>query len=128
MKILIRTFSLLFMPLSLLAASGDELSIPYASVEEARAALQSNPQAALTEHEGWQIYNLRKNGRYELWSFTPESHPANPSVVKRTLVKKNQRLYIDMDIICLSSQLLCDSLTADFNQINERIIKRESGN
>ncbi len=106
--------------------SSEENSIHYKSVGEALAVLESKPDAALTEHEGWKVFNLKENGLYVLWSFTPASHPAHPSLIKRSIFKKNGQLYIEMDALCESSQLFCDSLMEEFKHINAQIIQRES--
>ena len=108
------------------AQTTDENYIHYKSVDEALTALESNPDATLTEYEGWKIFNLKEKGVYVLWSFTPVVHPAHPSAIKRSLFKKKGELFIDMDAICYSTQIFCDSLIEEFKQINENIIRRES--
>jgi len=90
------------------------------------AALESNTAATLTEYEGWKVFNVKENGVYILWSFTPANHPAHPSAIKRSIFKKNGELFIDMDAICVSTQIFCDALMEDFKVINENIKQRES--
>lgn len=108
------------------AEQGEENSIRYATVEEAFAALEKNPDAVLTEHEGWKVFNVKEKGVYVLWSFTPPDHPAHPTVVKRSILKKDGELFIDMAALCFSPRILCDSLLEDFKLINENIKQRES--
>ena len=126
MKILYCVIAALILTSSAFAQTVDENSIHYKSVDEALIALESNPDATLTEYEGWKIFNLKEKGVYVLWSFTPAAHPAHPSAIKRSLFKKNGELFIDMDAICYSTQFFCDSLIEEFKQINENIIRRES--
>lgn len=108
------------------AQQTEENSIPYKTVEEAFAALEKNPDAVLTEYEGWKVFNVKESGVYVLWSFTPVDHPAHPTVVKRSIVKKDGELFIDMAALCFSTKISCDSLMEDFKLINENIKQRES--
>lgn len=108
------------------AEEGERYSIHYNTVEEALAALENNPDATLTEHEGWQVFNVKEDGFYILWSFTTTEHPAHPAVVKRSIMKKDGELFIAMDALCHSVQIFCDSLIEDFKLINEAIKQRES--
>ena len=117
---------LLMFTSSLFAQTVGENSIDFESVDEALRALEANPKAALTEYEGWKVFNVKENGVYNLWSFTPAIHPAHPSVIKRSILKKNGELFIDMDAICMSTQIFCDALMEDFKAINENIKERES--
>lgn len=126
MKILYCAFAALILTSSAFAQTAYENSINYKSVEEALVALESNPDAILTEYEGWKVFNLKENGLYVLWSFTPVVHPAHPSAVKRSFFKKNGELFIDMDALCYSTIIFCDSLIEDFKQINDNIRQRES--
>ena len=121
MKTLHYTIAVLMFTSYAFAQNSEENSIHYKSVDEALAALESNPAATLTEHEGWKVFNLKENGLYLLWSFTPANHPAHPSAIKRSIFKKNGELFIDMDAICFSTQIFCDSLMEEFKHINERL-------
>ena len=117
---------LLMFTSSVFAQTVAENSIDFESIDEALAALEANPKATLTEHEGWKVFNVKENGVYNLWSFTPAFHSAHPSVVRRSIFKKNGELFIDMDAICVSTKIFCDALMEDFKAINEKIIQRES--
>ena len=108
------------------AQETEENSIHYNTVEEALAALENNPDATFTEYEGWKVFNVKENGVYVLWSFTPPLHPAHPTVVKRSILKKEGELFIDMDALCFSKKIFCESLMEDFKLINENIKQRES--
>ncbi|MDH5353719.1 MAG: hypothetical protein OEY09_04665 [Gammaproteobacteria bacterium] len=117
--------ALMFIP-STFAQNAENDAIPFKTVEEALKALESDAGAELTEYEGWKIFKQKNKGRYVLWSFTPPEHPAHPTVVRRTMAKINGQLNIDMDVLCYSTQIFCDSLMEDFKQINEAIKQRES--
>jgi hypothetical protein len=119
--LLVLTFSSIVFPQTV-----EKNSIDFNSVDDALAALEANPKATLTEYEGWKVFNVKENGVYNLWSFTPAVHPAYPNVVKRSIFKKNGELFIDMDAICVSTQIFCDALMEDFKAINENIKQRES--
>lgn len=100
--------------------------IGYETVEQAFKALQADPAAGMQEYEGWTMFSQKANGVYILWSFTPEFHPANPSVVRRKIVKKDGQVKISMDALCHSTKEYCDQLIEQFRQINERIVQDQS--
>jgi len=126
LKILFCTLVMMIFTFSGFAQNAEKKPIYYISVEEALTALKSNPAADLTEYEGWKIYKLKQDGQYILWSFTPVEHPAHPTVVKRSIRKLDSQITIDMDALCESSELICESLVEEFKYINEQIIQRES--
>lgn len=126
MKSLIQTLFFLTFTSLVLAQDSDDNSMPFKTVDEALKSLQANPKAELTEYEGWKIFKQKNNGRYILWSFTPAEHPAHPTVVRRVIAKIDGQLNIDMDALCYSTAIFCDSLMEDFKQINEAIRQRES--
>ena len=101
--------------------SEKKISSDYKSVEAAFNALESNPDAQLTEYEGWAIFKLKGGGKYELWSFTPPEHPANPTVIRREIVKRGDEILISMDAFCESNMFDCDDLIEQFKEINENI-------
>jgi len=51
------------LPLSTIWAGDDQSAIGYATVEEAYAALEAGPSAALTEYRGWSIFNVKDDGK-----------------------------------------------------------------
>ena len=126
MKILYYALVALMFTSSVFAQAAEDDAIQYKTVEDALKALESDSGAELTEYEGWKIFKQKNDGRYVLWSFTPAEHPAHPTVVRRTIAKVNGQLNIDMDALCYSTQIFCDSLMEDFKQINENIKQRES--
>jgi len=102
--------------------SGMELTLPpigYASVQDAYDSLSADENASKSEYEGWTLFTQKVDGKYILWSFTPEYHPVHPSAVRRDIVKKDGEIFISMSAMCYSSRLDCDQLIAQFQQINE---------
>jgi hypothetical protein len=100
--------------------------IGYETVEQAFKALQADPAAGMQEYEGWTMFSQKANGVYILWSFTPEFHPANPSVVRREIGRINGQVNIRMDALCHSAREYCDQLIDEFKEINERIKRDQS--
>ncbi|MFA9418577.1 MAG: molecular chaperone DnaJ [Gammaproteobacteria bacterium] len=113
--------SIFCLPLSIVWAGDDQSAIGYATVEEAYAALGADPSAALTEYGGWSIFNVKADGKYILWSFTPEKHSAHPSVIRRDIVKKDGEIFINMNALCHAEKASCDTLIEEFRLINENI-------
>jgi hypothetical protein len=107
--------------------TGDESAIGYTNVQEAYDALESNPSAKQTEYEGWSIFNIKQDGKYILWSFTPEDHSAHPSAIRREVVSKDGEVFISMSALCHSDQVSCDRLIDEFKVINENIKARMRG-
>ena len=101
--------------------------IGFASVEEAYLALESDPEAKVTEYEGWTIFNQKGEGSYILWSFTPNQHPAHPSAIRREIVKKGDQILINMNALCESGKFECDQLIDQFKFINKNIKNNMNG-
>ena len=107
--------------------TADETVIGYTNVQEAYDALESNPSAKQTEHEGWSIFNIKQEGKYILWSFTPENHAAHPSAIRREVVSIEGEVYISMSALCQADQWSCDQLIEEFKLINDNIKQRIRG-
>jgi len=101
--------------------------IGYATIEEAFTVLQVDPQAVMTEYEGWTIFKQKSGGVYTIWSFTSEDHPTHPTVIRREIVKRGDEVSIKMDALCHSGQFDCDQLIDEFKAINERIKQNLAG-
>ena len=123
--ILLLLLGLLSNPAKALGASSE--AIGYATVAQAYDALQADSAAGMQQYEGWTLFNQKGDGKYVLWSFTPEIHPAHPSVIRRVFVKRGDQLYIQMDALCEAPRPQCDALIVDFRQINERIKQSQGG-
>jgi hypothetical protein len=94
-------------------------SIGYPSVAAALADLHSRPDVTFSVANGWTIAEDRSH--FTLWSFAPEGDPAYPSAVKRTAVKGEKGVSMNMNVLCESSQEACDNLVADFQALNRRL-------
>lgn len=105
------------------AVMAESRPIGFDSVEQVFTALQADPNAVLTEYQGWRIFNKKEGSSYVLWSFTPPSHFADPSVVRRSIVNNNGVIQISMDALCQREKLRCDALLEHFQMINENIIQ-----
>jgi len=113
--------ALLYLPVAAAQQVAEPSPIGYATIEEAYNALQADSAVGMKEYEGWTIFNQKGDGKYILWSFTPDDHPAHPSVIRREIVKKDDKILIRMDALCNSNQLDCDLLIDQFKKINQRI-------
>lgn len=112
------------------AANGaalNESPIGYATVQEAFDALSADEGARQSVYQGWTIFNQKIDGKYIIWSFTPEDHPVHPSAVRREVVSKDGQVYIGMDVLCYSSRFDCDLLVEQFEEINRNLKQRLSG-
>ena len=116
-------FVLVFLYMPVVAAQALTRSSPvgYATVEEAYIALEADPNAAMTEYEGWTIFNQKNEGVYTIWSFTPEDHATHPTVIRRDIVKRGDEVSVEMNALCHSSKFDCDQLIQEFKKINQRI-------
>ena len=122
-KILPFALSLVFfqIPFALAENENAENTIGYLSIEDAFDALEKDPSATLTEHEGWTVFNKKQNGVYELWSFTPPFHSAHPAVVKREIASQDGEVNIRMNALCYAEKEHCDALVDSFKEINENL-------
>jgi len=107
--------------LSASALAEDGSSIGYPTVAAALEAVKSDPNAHVETKGGWTIVATAENGNQVLWSFAPESDPAYPSAVKRTVVESGGKVAIDMKVLCQSTKAACDKLVEQFQQLNERV-------
>ncbi|MCG7545802.1 molecular chaperone DnaJ [Pseudoalteromonas sp. MM17-2] len=91
----------------------------YNTVLEALEALKSDPNAEISESEGWVIVN--DNTNKALWSFAPKAHPSYPSIVRRAVVERNGQIGITTEVKCAAKKSVCDSLVKDFMELNQKI-------
>jgi len=103
-----------------------ESPIGYATVQEAFDALVADPSAVQSEYEGWTSFNQKADGKYILWSFTPQDHPVHPTAVRREIVNKDGEVFITMAVLCHSSRFDCDQLIEQFEQINQNLKRKLS--
>jgi hypothetical protein len=119
-------FTILICVLIGAAAHAEEKSdgIGYATVDDALTSLKSKIGTDISIQGGWTIVQDNELGNMVLWSFTPENHEAHPAAVKRTVLEKDDTVFIRMEALCQASKLACDSLMEEFKKLNDRI--RES--
>jgi hypothetical protein len=97
----------------------NESTIGFKTVEAALAALKVQSGVQITVQNGWTIADDQKN--HTLWSFTPNDHPAYPSVVKRALTEHDGSVFINMNVLCEASKVACDGLVTQFEQLNDKL-------
>lgn len=90
-------------------------------VGELLAQLKSNPEVQIRTERGWQIAEVKSERA--LYSFTPETHPAHPSYVKREVVEKDGAIYIETSAMCGADKNVCDQLIRDFIELNNKVKK-----
>jgi hypothetical protein len=94
----------------------------YSSVAAAFDALKAKPGTKVTATTAWTTIEDMVGEDLVLWSFTVPTHAAHPSVVKRTLQKKADGYYIDMNILCESADRgACAGLVKSFQALNEQV-------
>ncbi|MGQ0429009.1 MAG: DUF4019 domain-containing protein [Gammaproteobacteria bacterium] len=101
----------------------DEAGFPYPSVSAAMDALLDNRDAEFTVKANWTSVTETVDGRPVHWSFTPEHHPAHPSVVRRTPIEKDGEIWVKMSYRCEAKPSACDALLQEFRNLNEATIR-----
>ena len=94
-----------------LAVEFNGSDIGYPSIAAALAALRSNPDLHVVTIDGWNVVD--DAGHDTFWRFALPGHPAWPSVVKQTVVLRDDRLAVDLRIRCEASRAACAALLAD---------------
>ena len=118
MKLATATLGVLAAASSSIVRADGPSAIGYASVAAALRALQSDPASQFAEQSGWTVVASRENGNAVQWFFTPDGHPAHPSVVKRTIAEQDGTGYVDLVVLCHVRQDTCDRLLDDFKQVS----------
>jgi hypothetical protein len=98
--------------------AGAPSPVGYATVSAALRDLQSRKDVEINVTGGWTIINDPVNNI--IWSFAPASHPAYPSVVKRTLIQTTGGISLNMAVLCEAATLACENLVKEFQALNER--------
>src|SRR5262245_56981009 len=98
-------------------------SIGYRTVAEAYTALRTDPDAKFSTQAGWVIVDVRKGPSNSLWSFTPNTHPAYPAVIRRTPTEFEGHIYLNMQVLCEATKRACDQLVEDFKKLNEQMLR-----
>lgn len=101
------------------AAAADEGDIGYPSVAAARTALAARDDVRMSTADGW--LTIEDPVAMTLWTFAPESDPAHPAAIKRTVVEDDGRIVIRMDIRCEGDAAACDALEEHFLSLNQNV-------
>lgn len=122
-----RPVVLALLPLTLFAATAaaDEGDIGYPSVDAARKALTARDDVRFSSAEGW--LTVEDAQAMTIWNFAPESDPAHPAVVKRSVVEEDGRIVLRMDIRCEGNAEACDALEAHFLSLNQAAVEEMRG-
>jgi hypothetical protein len=96
-------------------------SIGYSSVADALEALKKLPDAEVSVQGGWTIINTKEGKNFVLWSFTPATHAAHPTAVKRIVLEEGGMVKIDTRALCQAKKAACDKLMAEFDELNKKI-------
>jgi hypothetical protein len=121
--------SLLILHTGLAAAQSNppesDSGIGFAPPAAALAALQARAGVTFSEYEVWTI--AEDAARNEIWSFTQVRHPAHPAVVRRTVLENNGVISLDMNVMCGATKAACDTMVAQFRQLNKDLRTQLSG-
>jgi Protein of unknown function (DUF4019) len=93
--------------------------IPYPNVETARAALLARDDIRRREIDGWTMIEVPSE--QAVWSFTPTTHAAHPSMILRAPFERDGTLYLGLDVMCGATKPVCDALVEEFKVINARM-------
>ncbi len=107
--------------------SSDPKVVEYRSVSAALKALKAKPGVHTSVQDGWTVIEDTSGADKVTWNFTPDDHPAYPSVVKRTFVTRDGKPDIVMGIRCEAPKDSCDELKQSFQLMNEKSIKSIQG-
>jgi hypothetical protein len=98
-------------------AHADEGDIGFATVAEARAALAERQDVRMSRADGW--LTIEDPAQRTLWTFAPETDPAHPAAIKRSVIPQGESLVIRMDIRCEGEINACDALEQHFLGLNQ---------
>src|ERR1700758_2015257 len=83
-------------------------SIGYASVAEALAAVRPKPGVRFRTEDGMTIAEDLDAPTPAVWIFFPKTHPAYPSVIKRSISNTVNGAFMDTTVRCEASKEVCD--------------------
>jgi len=98
-------------------------TIGYPTVTAAMEALQKKQSTTTRIQEGWVLIEDFSGGEMTLWSFTPASHPAHPSAVKRSFITRDGATHLQMSVRCEAEKTPCDQLVRDFERLNAEMAR-----
>ncbi|WP_298857461.1 hypothetical protein [uncultured Aquimonas sp.] len=104
---------------SLSLAVDDEIPAPdqaqditYGSPEAALESLRLKEGVTIREENDWFV--VTDPGEHTVWSLTQRTHPAHPTIVKRSIVTDGETLSIDMRVNCGAEKSICDIVIRQF--------------
>jgi hypothetical protein len=97
--------------------------VGYEAVRAAYVALKNDPEARAKSNQGWLLVTVPGGTNEGIWSFTPQSDPSFPAVVRRKVLERDGQLFVEMGVLCGGAKEACDQLVAAFNTLNEEMKK-----
>ena len=97
-------------------APGNAISYPTAAA--ALSALNAKTGVKFSSNDGWTVADDTDGS---IWSFTPASHYANPSVGRRILRERDGRFFAETQILCQAQKPACDRLRNDYALLDKRM-------
>lgn len=94
--------------------TGNSIQIEFPTVGHAIEALRARENVRESKEYGWTIIEDRDANA--VWSFTPEKHPAHPTMVKRTLIDHGRAVEIVMDGQCEADYEACEKVMAEMKR------------
>ena len=95
--------------------------IGYPGVAAALAALRARSDVDISTVRGWTIISDNKN--LTVWSFAPESYPAHPAVVKRSVrPSPSGGSNVQTSVLCEATKEACDQLVREFDAMTQRTL------
>lgn len=95
---------------------GQRTPIPYSSPAEALTQLRVNPDVQVGEREGWTLAYDRR--LHTAWAFAPPRHSSYPSVVRRTYIQREGKVFVDMAMLCFASTDACAELAREASKFD----------
>ena len=95
---------------------GERTPIPYSSPAEALTQLRLNPDVQVGEREGWTLAYDRR--LHTVWAFAPPMHPSYPSVVRRSHIQREGKVFVDMAVLCLAGKDACADLAREASKFD----------
>lgn len=98
-------------------ANDESLDIPYDSPEAALESLRLKEGVTIRDENDWFV--ATDSGAHTIWSLTQNTHPAHPTIVKRTIVNDGETLSMDMRVSCGADKSICDIVVSQFQAGDE---------
>jgi len=83
-------------------------TIGYPTVQAALEALRNKPGVKFRTENGWLI--AQDDDEIAVYMFVPKDHPAYPTVIKRSVVNRDGKGYMETNVRCEASKPTCDDL------------------